>query len=154
MAALLLRGRWAARLVTSASVRCELRALSSTTRGVQLTEPQQRVQKLEDELEQMIDEKLHAPPAPRLRSAPPAPPVTHRESWAPAAHVSEQPAENILHFTARMYIDASGKQPEWANKVEMSVKLSQLGLSDTEQQRKYYADQPDGPRDECPLLAQ
>ena len=137
MAALLLRCRLAPRLVKPETLRCGLRALSSRLPpgGVQLTESQQRQDRMEEELEEKIWEKLHATPEPRLRSEVPLPPTTHRESWTPAALVSDQPAENVLNFSSRFYIDASGEQPAWANKVELSVKVAQLGLSELEQRR-------------------
>ena len=111
MAALLLRCRLASRLVKPETLRCGLRALSSRLPpgGVQLTESQQRQDRMEEELEEKIWEKLHATPEPRLRSEVPLPPTTHRESWTSAALVSEQPAENVLNFSSRFYIDASGE---------------------------------------------
>jgi len=101
----------------------------------QLTEAQERQMQKERELESKIWERLQDSPSPRLRSEPPSPPTTHRESWAPASLVSADPADNVLHFTTRMYIDATGQQPEWANKVELVVKVSQLGLNYLEQSR-------------------
>lgn len=112
------------------------RALSSNPRGgKQLTEAQQRLENQEEELDEQIWGKLNSTPEPRLRSDPPLPPTTHRESWAPASLVAADPAENVLRFTSRMYIDATGEQPEWANKVELVVKVSKLGLSVLEQRR-------------------
>ena len=74
-------------------------------------------------------------PEPKLRSPTPPPPQTHLETWANRAYVSENIEENALQFTSRFYIDSTGKQPPFANKVEMRVNIKLLGLNEAEEKR-------------------
>ena len=76
-----------------------------------------------------------AGPEPVFRPPPPMPPTTHVETWAPAALVSADPAQNALRFVTRFYIDATGEQPQHAKKVQLFVKLGLLGLSAAERSR-------------------
>ena len=50
-----------------------------------------------------------------------------------AAFVS--PEAGALRFRTRFYLDSVGKQPDYANKVQLTVKVSELGLSELEKQR-------------------
>uniref|UniRef100_A0A7S4I6F5 Small ribosomal subunit protein mS35 mitochondrial conserved domain-containing protein n=1 Tax=Prymnesium polylepis TaxID=72548 RepID=A0A7S4I6F5_9EUKA len=71
---------------------------------------------------------------------PPPAPTTHSESWVPASHVSPDADENALQFRTRFYLDstmgsADGLQPEYQSKVQMTVQLEKLGLSEAELDR-------------------
>jgi hypothetical protein len=114
------------------------RALSSMRGGGggrAKTPAQEKIERLEAEAEAAIWEKLNQGPEPRFRLPPPVPPTTHRESWAPAAHVSADPTNNALNFETRFYIDAAGEQPDHARKVHVNVDISKLSLNALERKR-------------------
>ena len=101
------------------------RVLSSgvSNRSYRPTESERQQHEADELLESTLWGKLQAGPAPRFRSEPPTPPSTHHESWAPATLVSAHQKENVLQFSTRFYIDSTGEQPEYANKVELVVKV-------------------------------
>ena len=90
----------------------------------------------EAEVEAAVWERLNrGSPEPKLRSPVPRPPTTHLETWANRGYVSALPDENALSFRTRFYIDSTGEQPDYANKVQLVVKLSKLGLTPLEERR-------------------
>lgn len=97
---------------------------------------EERMEREEEDVKAAIWERLNrASPEPRLRSPVPEPPTTHLETWANRAYISEIPDENVLSFRTRFYIDSTGEQPEYSNKVQLVVKLAKLGLTPLEERR-------------------
>ena len=117
------------------------RALSSSPSGGRprrppLSEAARRELEAEAGIRSAMWEKLNsAGPEPRFRPPPPMPPTSHSETWAPASLVSDNPSENALTFVTRFYIDATGEQPDYANKVQLTVNVSKLGLNEQERSR-------------------
>ena len=108
----------------------------STRPGKQLSVAEENFAKEEEESLNAMWEKLNAgKPEPRFRDPVPVPPTTHVETWAPVNLVSSNVDENALEFRSRFYIDAKGTQPAHANKVQLAVKLSRLGLNPLERKR-------------------
>ena len=96
------------------------------------------LQEQEEASFQAIWEKLNTGPEPRYRSPTPMPQTTHVETWAPADAVSDEKLENALEFRTRFYIDAGYnalKQPQYAKKAQLTVRLAALDLSEKERAR-------------------
>ena len=70
-----------------------------------------------------------------FRKPPPPPPSNFAETWVPRSRVSAIPDENALTFRTRYYTDSTMKQPVYANKVQLTVRVPQLGLSELERNR-------------------
>ena len=97
---------------------------------------EERLLREEAEVNAEIWERLNrSSPEPKLRSPVPEPPTTHLETWANRAYISEIPEENALSFRTRFYIDSTGEQPDYSNKVQLVVKVSKLGLTPLEERR-------------------
>lgn len=88
-----------------------------------------------DEMWGAMQERLDASSEPRLRAPPPLPPTYVSETWAPASLVSSLPNENALTFRTRFYIDSTGQQQFHSVKVQLTVRIQQLGLSKVEEAR-------------------
>ena len=107
-----------------------------SSKGPPISPREAALQKQEEEWRQNFWEIMHrGSPQPKLRGPTPPPPQTHLDTWANRAYVSENVEENALQFTSRFYIDSTGKQPPFANKVEMRVNIKLLGLSELEEKR-------------------
>ena len=117
-----------------------VRALSSRV-GPPRTRPQrlpahQQVVDEHNELWSHFEERLRlGAPEPKLRGPPPPPQTKVLETWAPAALVAPDAADNALTFRTRFYIDSTGRQQFHSVKVQMNVKIRRLGLSSAEEAR-------------------
>ena len=108
----------------------------ATRRRRQRTGAEERQEAERADWDQKIMDRLKEMGHPaQIRGPAPAPPTFKEESWVPEANISPIPEENALVFKVKYYLQASGMQVAGHQRVHLTVKCRQLGLSEDELDR-------------------